>query len=109
MRIARCNLACGKGRSFSQSALVIYYKIVKESMSFRGRGSRPANGIIIYWLAIVRRDLRIFAGEARNVSDQRLNRRVTIMVDRCNCCARRDSKIQRTNDGEKTIMIEIKW
>jgi len=58
---------------------------------------------------MVRRDLRIFAGEARNISNHRLNRRVAIMVDESDCCARRDGKVQRTVDGEKTIMIEVQW
>ena len=56
---------------------------------------------------MVRRDLGIFAGEARNVSNQRLNPRMVIMVDRSECCARKE--VQRTVDGEKTIVIEIKW
>jgi len=57
---------------------------------------------------MARHDLWIFAGEARNVRNQKLNRRVTIMVDSSDCCARRDGKVQRTIDGEKTI-IRIKW
>ena len=58
---------------------------------------------------MVGRNLGIFAGEARNVSNQWVNHRVTIMVDRSDCCARRDAKVERTVDREKTIMIEIEW
>jgi len=58
---------------------------------------------------MVKRDLWIFAGEARNVSNQRFNPRMAIMVDRSDCCVRKDGKVQRTVDGEKTIVIEIKW
>ena len=59
---------------------------------------------------MVRWDLWIFSGEARNVSNQRLNRRVVIMVDKGNCYARRiDGKVQWTIDGEKTLMVGIEW
>jgi len=58
---------------------------------------------------MARRDLRVSTGDARNVSNQRLNRRVAILVNKSDCCAKRDGKVEWTVDGVKPIMIEIEW
>ena len=77
-------------------------------MGGRWRGSKPANDIIIQGvLMLVGSDMGVFTGSSGNVTNQGADHRVVIMVNRCGCCSR--SKVHRSVDGEKAILLLIEW
>ena len=58
----------------------------------------------------VESDLTVSPGEAGNICNQEAECRLVIMANRCESDVRRkECKVQRTVDGEITIIIKIEW